>query len=441
MPDDAFDDDPGFHDPLPLEDRLWRHPSEVGGLVQAARRRREVTNGKLIGLGAAASLLGSALTVGALGLGGAFDRPAPAPAPVERTITVPVPALAGQEGAKWPAVVASLTDSLARLEVNRGGERPVGSAVAFRNTSDGTYFVTSRDLIINADRVNVVLNGDRTRRAEVVGHDPYTNLAVVRVDAVHHNPPTLHDSGEVSVGSEAVVMGGPAPETSVPSVAKALVGSISSAVTTRGGGRVEGLLRTDANVSADAKGGALVDDNGTMIGLMVAMGQDDAGVERFGYALPASLVKATADSLIDLGFPARVWFGIGGEDVVGGALVTSVAVGSPAEACKLSAGDTVVRLNGTDVGTMSRLVMTLRKFNVTDDLVVEFVRDGEARLCVTTLARPPGSGDPIDGNQTTTTATTTTATTTAIAGTTPAAPPPPTAALTPGPATPTTAAP
>ena len=76
MDRDAFDDDDdeAFGNPLPPDDRIWRHPSEVGGFVHAARRRREVSNGKLIAFAATASLLGSAVTVGALAAGGAFGR-------------------------------------------------------------------------------------------------------------------------------------------------------------------------------------------------------------------------------------------------------------------------------------------------------------------------------------------------------------------------------
>ncbi len=434
MPDDAFDDDgalgeAGFIPPLPPDDRIWRHPSEVGGLVQAARRRREVTNAKLIAFAAAASLIGSVLTVGALAAGGAFDRNLIESPAAEVTKTIPTNPFPVSAGTKWPDIVRNLAPSLARVEGAGEASPTLGSAVAFRTTTAGTYFVTSMDLVRNVQRVTLVLNGERRRKGEVVATDQYTNLAVVKVSGEHINPPKSETDTAVQVGSDAVVVGAPRADAPSPTVAKALVGSLDNKVTTKAG-TVEGLLRTDANIAADTKGAALVNERGALIGIMVAMNQDETGEERFGFALPVGTMTATADSLIDSRFPTGVWLGIAGRDlteaaavqlgVAGGAVLDNVALESPASACGLLAGDVVIKLNTTAVKSLTRLVMTLRALSPQDTVAIEYVRNGAVQRCYAELAAPPGAGD--DDGATATTRATTSTTATATTSTTAATP-------------------
>ena len=226
-----------------------------------------------------------------------------------------------------------------------------------------------------------------------------------------------------------MVVGAPRADAPSPTVAKALVGSLDNKVTTKEG-TVEGLLRTDANIAADAKGAALVDERGVLIGIMVAMNQDETGEERFGFALPVATMTATADSLIDSGFPTGVWLGIAGRDlteaaavplgVAGGAVLDNVALNSPASACGLLAGDVVIKLNTTAVKSLTRLVMTLRALRPQDTVAIEYVRNGAVKRCYAELADPPEAGD--DDGAAAATRATTSATATATTSTTAATP-------------------
>jgi S1-C subfamily serine protease len=447
---DAYDDDDdeAFGHPLPPDDRIWRHPSEVGGFVHAARRRREVSNGKLIAFAAAASLLGSVVTVGSLAAGGAFDRTVVQQTGVTVTETAGT-VVAGNEAARWPEIVRRLEPSLARVEASSGASRPsAGTAVAFRTTDRGTYFVTSRDLVQNVDRITLVLGGERRKRAEIIGSDQYTNVAVLFVGDERLEPPAFNRTAPPA-GSEAVVVGAVPPDATSPAVAKALIGSLHNTQRARSGVEVQDLLRTDANITADAKGGVLVDQAGALVGLIVVMASDETGVERFGFALPTEAVQTTADSLIRTGYPTQVWLGISGSDlaptvagelgVKGGAVLNNVAVGSPAAQCGLTSGDIVIRLNTTDVDSMARLVMALRQLRPTDIVAVEFVRAAVPQRCYTVLAQPPGSGTTsLDGSAPTLAPSMASTTTTAAPGTaTPAGAPTTAPAGTPatGPAT------
>lgn len=419
MPADPFDDDDDVADgdeaafgrPLPPDDRIWRHPSEVGGIVQAARRRREITNGKLIGFALTASLLGSVVTVGALAAGGAFDRTVVERSEVRTVASTTPPAALLAEGAKWPQVVQTLAPSVARLEGHTQSSTTAGTAVAFRDTADGTYFVTSLDLVENMERVTLVLAGERNRKATVIGTDPYTNLALVLVPD-EHIPTLLMQEVLPQPGDEGVILGAPPSGPPSPTVAKALVGSVANRQTHPGSGvAVENLLRIDANIAADAKGGALIASNGSAMAVVVLMQADETGVERFGYALPARAVVSTADSMIRTGFPTRAWLGIFGKDLsaaeaqtiglASGAALTNVALNGPAAEC-LAAGDVVTRVNSDVIDSMSRLVMSLRERQPGDVVAIEYVRAGVAQSCLVTLATPP-EALPGDGSEPTAT--------------------------------------
>ena len=417
MVEDAFDDDDaGFGRPLPRDDRIWRHPSEVGGIVHAARRRREVSNGKLIGFAMAAGLLGSVITVGALTAGGAFERSVVQQAPV--VVTAPAaPIAAGIEPAGWPEIVRRLDPSLARVEATGGTESRTGTAIAFSSTAEGTYLVTSRDLVLDADKITLVLTGERRKRAELIGSDRYTNLAVLHLVGERLDPAPFSPS-PIEAGSDAIVVSAGGSAARSAAVAKALVGSVDNTVRTRSGIEVQNLLRTDAHITPDAKGGALVDASGSLIGVILVMATDETGVERFGYALPSRALQSTADSLIRTGFPTRVWLGISGSDlpaanaaelaIAGGAVLDNVAVDSPAAQCGLRSGDVVTKLNVTPVESMTRLVMILRELRPTDTVAVEYVRAGAQQRCFAALSQPPeaaASGNPALSNTSTTTPT------------------------------------
>ncbi len=415
MTEDGSDDSEiGFGRPLPPEDRIWRHPSEVGGIVHAARRRREVSNGKLIGFAVATSLIGSILTVGALTAGGAFNRNAVGQAPVAVT-SPPATFAASTEPASWPEIVRHLEPSLTRVETTGGAQTRTGTAIAFSSTSDGTYLVTSRDLVLDAERITLVLNGERRKRAELVGSDQYTNLAVLHLTGEHLDPAPFTPA-RIEAGSDAIVVGAATSASRSATVAKALIGSVDNIVRTRGGVEVQNLLRTDANITPEAKGGALVDATGSLIGVMVVMATDETGVERFGFALPTRELTSTADSLIRTGFPTRVWLGISGSDlpaadalelaIAGGAVLNNVAVDSPAARCGLRSGDVVTKLNITTVQSMTNLVMALRELRPTDTVAIEYLRAGAVQRCFTVLAQPPEASSTLGGTATTSTSTT-----------------------------------
>ena len=408
--DPLFDDEePPYGKPLPPEDRLWRHPSEVGGLVAKATRPRQVSTVRILALTLAGGLVGSLITVGGLNAGGAFDRRV-----VERSVAEPKEAVSvldqmavstsGAEQSRWTDAVRRIEPSLARVEAITGGTTVNGSALALRANGNGTYFVTSGDLLRRAESITLVLSGDKRKRAEVVQFDQYTNIGVLRVPDEEAPLPTLGSTKSIQPGTDALVAGAPARTSRSPSAARALVSPSNSEHQLDDGVVLQGLLQTDANIAPASKGGALLDANGRVIGLIVAMGSDETGVERFGYAMPVEIVKSTADSLIDTGSPARVWLGIEGTNLPvdqaqelglqGGAVLKNVDSRSPAQMSGLAAGDIITQIDTTPVDKMTTLVMALRAHKPNDTISLRYVRAAEVHDAFVTLIGPPGAPPP-----------------------------------------------
>ncbi len=422
--DPLSDDDEPFGAPLPPDDRLWRHPSEVGGIVRAATRTRQVSTLRILALTLAGGLVGSLLTVGTLAGTGAFKRDlvevtSPGLATAVANFDT-VPPTAPGEAPKWTEAVRRIEPSLARLESSTPSGTLTGSAVAFRVEGTSTYLVTSADLLHQVDAVAVVLSGNKRRKAEIVAVDQYTNVGVVKVADERMPLPGMRPTAPLQGGADALVVAAPVRSATSAAAARALVSGLNSELQLRNGTVLQGLIRTDAFLTSAAKGGALLDASGSLSGIVTAMGEDETGVERFGYVLPVDVVRSTAENLVDTGFPTRVWLGIQGANVSpdvaeaigipGGAVISGVVPGGPAQQaqCQLAKDDVVIQLDNTPVGAMTALVMALRQRRPNDVVTLTYMRGTEQRLCVVTLTNPP------DGRTLPTTPPTTAATTAAI---------------------------
>lgn len=403
--DPLSEDDEPFGSPLPPDDRLWRHPSEVGGIVRAATRTRQVSTVRILALTLAGGLVGSLLTVGTLAGTGTFDRSVvevatPGPSTTLASFDTTPPNASG-DAPKWTDAVRRIEPSLARVEVATTSGTVSGSAVAFRVDGTSTYLVTSADLLRRIDSISVVLSGNRRKRADVIGVDQYTNVGVIKVPDERMPLPGLRRTDPLQSGSDALVVAAPARSATSAAAARALVSSLNSELQLPNGTILQGLIQTDAFLTSASKGGALLDAAGSLAGIVTAMGADETGVERFGYVLSSETVRSTADNLVDTGFPTRVWLGIQGSNlapevaqalgVAGGALISGVVPGGPAQQaqCALTKDDVVVKLDTTVVDKMTALVMTLRQRRPNDTVTLTYLRGTEQRVCVVTLTNPP----------------------------------------------------
>ncbi|MGK2949985.1 MAG: S1C family serine protease [Acidimicrobiales bacterium] len=397
--DDPDDDAGGSGPPLPPDDRLWRHPSEMGALAPApptatapTRRSRGSSPWPVA---VTAALVGAALASSVLAATGTFGRTTVEPA-VEKVAVTPVvssPMLPGDRGV--PALAERVSPSIVRVVVHGSDDTAkVVSGVVFR--TDGLV-LTSANELAGSRSIAVVLHDGERHEAEVVGTDLATDVAVVRIDATGLPVAVLGSSGSLQVGTPAVAFGCPQGEGEAPRLTTGVVSALDRRVVAHGVA-LHGMIQTDAPIEAAAAGGPLVDAHGAVVGITTAVtGAQGAG---FGYATPIDLVARVAEQLVHSGQAVHSWLGVEGADLSmaeadalglpGGALVNQVAAGSPAASGGLHSGDVIVGVEGTEVASSSDLVVLVREHRPGDTITVTYHRAGRPREASVTLSQRPG---------------------------------------------------
>ena len=387
------DDERPFRKPPSPDDRVWRHPSEMRVGEPAAERMIPQRRASLLVVVAAvgASVLTAGLVV-------AFeavrdDLPGGSTTVVTRaSASMPVPAVE-------PAVEIGdrVRPSIVQIRAQRPGSGVNGSGVFIR--TDG-HLVTNAHVVEDAGSISVVLANGKELPGRLVGADPITDAAVVKVDGGPFPVADLGTATELKVGQMAVTMGSPLALTGGPSVTVGVVSALHRTVRTRGGFAMYDMIQTDAPISPGSSGGALLDRHGRVIGIITAIAVSDVGPEGLGFATPIDVARSVADELIGTGRATHPWLGVEGSDVDGatahdlnldgGAILNRVLDGGPAQVAGLSARDIVVGVNGKPVASMSSLVVALRAHRPGETVRVDIVRDRERTAKTVTLAeRPP----------------------------------------------------
>jgi S1-C subfamily serine protease len=295
--------------------------------------------------------------------------------PVEGTSDEPVAAVAA---AVAPAVVQIETD---------GG---LGSGFVY----DPSGLILTADHVINgAAQVNVRLADGTRVPGEVLGGDPATDVAVVKVD-----PPedlavaTLGTGVEVVVGQLAVAIGSPFGLDQ--SVTAGIVSAVGRSSETPGG--VIPAIQTDAPINTGNSGGALADRQGRIIGIndsIITGGGDSTGNLGIGFAIPIDLAKAVADRIVAGESTEAGFLGVEGVEATGGragAAIAAVSPGSPADEAGIEENDVVVAVDGLRVSSMIDLAAKIRTAQPGDTVILTVERDGqEIEIPVELATSPP----------------------------------------------------
>ncbi len=238
-----------------------------------------------------------------------------------------------------------------RPERRQGG---MGSGVI---VSDDGYIVTNNHVVEHADEIEVLLGDKRKYKAELVGTDPKTDLAVIKIEASQLPVLPWADSGNLQVGEMVMAVGNPFGLNQTVTL------GIISAVGRANMGIVdyEDFIQTDAAINPGNSGGALVNLRGELIGINTAIFSRSGGYMGIGFAIPSNMVKNVMNSLRTHGKVVRGWLGVNIQEITHdlakqfeaknnkGALVSDVVNGSPAEKAKFQRGDIITHYNGTTV--------------------------------------------------------------------------------------------
>jgi S1-C subfamily serine protease len=387
--DGAPDDDlPFYGAPLPPDDRIWRHPSELAyaGGPAPVRPRRGVWPAALV-----SGLVGSVLTCGLLAVVGLLGGETTTVVRERELVPGVQPAAFGRGAGSADSVeriAAETRAAIPRIEVD-GDEPGSGSGVLFR---DDGYLLTNAHVVDGADSITVVLDDGSEWDGELIGIDTVTDVAVVRIKSDQPFPTALLGSAaDLRVGQAAIAIGSPLGLEGSPSVTTGVVSALGRRVDTETGAPLYDMIQTDAAIAPGSSGGALLDDNGAVIGITTAIAVSDVGAEGLGFATPIDIARSVAEEIIATGRAVHVWLGIQGSDIGsgGGAMVEQGVTGSPAFDAGLVARDVIVSVDGEDVGSMSGLVIALRDRDPGEVVEVAYLRDDQPRRVSVTLTERP----------------------------------------------------
>jgi serine protease Do len=283
-------------------------------------------------------------------------------------------------------------------------EEGIGSGVIYR---DDGYIVTNNHVVKGATELNVAFADGTTEPAQVVGRDPRTEMAVIRVDRNDLPAAKFNEDEDLVVGQLAVAIGSPSGfESTVTSGVISGIGREFPAEFTGGDpaatSALTDLIQTDAAISPGNSGGALADRDGEVIGINVAyLPPSDTGAVNIGFAIPSDTAASVADQLIETGKVSSAYLGVVTTDlspedaerfglpVESGAIVGQVEPGSGADAAGVRRGDIIVRLGDDPIDNAGDLFGALRDYQPGDTVELTVVRDGEELTLDVTLGERP----------------------------------------------------
>ncbi|MBI1178087.1 Do family serine endopeptidase [bacterium] len=280
-------------------------------------------------------------------------------------------------------------------ELRTPDRQGLGSGVII--SKDG-YILTNNHVVQDADEVEVRLSsGKKDYTAKVVGADPKSDVAVLKIDA--HDLPaiTFGDSDQIEVGDLVLAVGNPFGIGQTVTM-----GMVSATGRGNMGLDYEDFIQTDAAINPGNSGGALVDAHGRLIGINTAIISRSGGNQGIGFAVPVNLARSVMESLVENGRVIRGFLGVNIQNVnqdladafkldkAQGALVAQVSPDSPAEKAGLKDGDVIVGFNGKDITDSRHLKLMVGETLPGTKVPVEIVRDGHSKTLEVTLKELPG---------------------------------------------------
>lgn len=278
----------------------------------------------------------------------------------------------------------------------------LGSGVIIRE--DG-YIVTNNHVIDGADKLEVILNDNRSYEAKIIGTDEATDLALIKIDEKGLSPVSFGDSDAVKVGEWVLAVGNPFGFNST--VTAGIVSAKARSISSGNGARRLGLdsyIQTDAALNPGNSGGALVNLSGQLIGINSAIYSNTGSYTGFSFAIPTSVVKKIISDIKEYGTVQRAVLGIRYQELdaklakehditatVAGIYVSDVEDLSTAKEIGLEEGDVITKINGNDVHTSAQLVEQMNQFRPGDRITITYLRDNKQYTKGATLKNDRGN--------------------------------------------------
>jgi serine protease Do len=268
-------------------------------------------------------------------------------------------------------------------------QRSLGSG--FIIGKDG-YIVTNNHVVENADKIEVILKNEKEYEAEIIGRDPNTDLALIKIKS-RNNLPELKfgDSDALKVGQWVMAIGNPFGLDNTVTA-----GIVSAKGRVIGSGPYDDFIQTDASINPGNSGGPLLNMQGEVIGINTAIIASGQGI---GFAIPVNMAKEVIDQLRQSGEVTRGWLGVGiqelspevaeyyGIEEKKGVLVTEVFPGDPADLAGLEIRDIIVAINGKQVESTRDLTRTVAGIGVGETAKIKVLRGGKTKTLKAKIAK------------------------------------------------------
>ncbi len=270
--------------------------------------------------------------------------------------------------------------------------------------SEDGYIVTNNHVVDNADKVDIVLADKRTLTAKVIGTDPSTDLALLKVD--EKDLPFIYfgNSDSVKVGQWVLAVGNPFNlESTVTAGIVSAKGRNINIIKDKNNSAIESFIQTDAAVNPGNSGGALVSTSGELIGINSAIATPTGSYAGYSFAIPVNIVKKVIDDLTHFGVVQRAFLGINPQEMTDelaaaagvknlkGVYVERVLANSSAYEAGLEKGDVITKIDGINVGSVPELLEKVGGKRPGDNIKIEFLRKGKIVTAETKLRNKDGN--------------------------------------------------
>ncbi len=256
--------------------------------------------------------------------------------------------------------------------------------------SDDGYIVTNNHVVENADQVRITLNDNRSYEAEVIGTDPTTDLALLKIDEKKLPFARFENSDHLKIGQWVLAVGNPFNlNSTVTAGIVSAKGRNINIIDDRSA--IESFIQTDAAVNPGNSGGALVDINGNLVGINTAISTRTGSFEGYSFAIPSNMVKKIVEDLMEFGVVQRAYIGVSIRDIDAGLVetqdlevskgvyISALTEGGAAADAGLKAGDVIVQVDETPVEKTSELQELIGRKRPGDKVRITANRDGRLK--------------------------------------------------------------
>ena len=392
------------------QQQLFEQEKYISDLIEKKSDKKKSSINIVFG----ASLISSGIVLSFLFLFGLFDEEEvviPEPVTITQTVTEKELVMPRVDSTEIVSIAELATKTIVQVQVGNISEDgeflPNGGGSGVVISSDG-LIMTNHHVIDNSVQVRVVFEDGRMYESKIIGSDRLTDIGLLKISASNLVPISIGNSESLKVGDLAVAIGHPLTLGAAPTVTTGVVSALERRLDVGGeamnsGVTLFGLIQTDAPITRGSSGGALINNNGELIGITTAIATADVGAEGLGFAVPVNLALGIADDLLKDGRILHAFLGIlgaqhfdtadDGARIFSGVLIQELygpgnevfAIGKAGA----SAGDIIKKINGINVKTLDGLITVLRQKRAGDTVEIEIQRNSQTITLVFELDLRP----------------------------------------------------